>query len=768
MKYIVVFILPLLLGFAPPVAQAATPEQVDAAMEKAMTHLLAVQKNGNWESVTQPDISVAAEGSVTGSQFGGQTALATYALLCGGHSSTDPQLADAISFLLKTEPHGVYAAGFRCLVWSRIPLDKRTRPGAKRDFKYLLDAMHTSGPGRGEFGYTSRPGVPGNPIYDQSVSQIAVLGLWSLSRSGFEVPTSDWRMMDSAWRSHQYSDGSWPYYDSPKSGWNLHTASMTTAGIATLFILDQSLQISARSSGNPKDANIDLAFTWLGGHFDSAFQPIREAARVEPYTLFGLSRIGASSGYRRIGQIDWFQRASDYLCSTQGADGSWSTNYIPDVSGTSLGLLCLSYGRAPIVINKLQYRIAGQSGESEAHWNQRPQDCFNFVTWLGSSLESRLNWQIMDLDALTAEFQSSPILFISGNQTLRYTDAEKLALRLFVEQGGMILGNADESSEAFSKGFASLAAELFPAYELRELPEGHPIYVNEQFPSRRWKSPIRIKGVSNGVRELMLLPSADMSKAFQNQLYSGAGSELFELASDIVQYATDKTVTDVHIQRYHVVSDASAPIQRTVSIARLQYAGNWDPEPGGWRRLAAVMNNQNHTRLKVDAVKPGTGNLHDYKFAHLTGTDTFKLQDSDRAEIRQFIDQGGVLCIDAAGGSARFAASAEAELVQIFGPDARSSLDSPLPPESPIFTQPSSPVTTVAYRSFARSNLIGSLKTARLCGITRTGRLVALFSREDISAGLVGEPVDGVIGYSPESATAILRNIILAIAGDQK
>jgi hypothetical protein len=35
-------------------------------------------------------------------------------------------------------------------------------------------------------------------------------------------------------------------------------------------------------------------------------------------------------------------------------------------------------------------------------------------------------------------------------------------------------------------------------------------------------------------------------------------------------------------------------------------------------------------------------------------------------------------------------------------------------------------------------------------------------SREDLSAGLVGEQIDGIVGYTPDTATDIMRNIILA------
>lgn len=42
--------------------------------------------------------------------------------------------------------------------------------------------------------------------------------------------------------------------------------------------------------------------------------------------------------------------------------------------------------------------------------------------------------------------------------------------------------------------------------------------------------------------------------------------------------------------------------------------------------------------------------------------------------------------------------------------------------------------------------------------------MAVFYSREDLSAGMVGEPVDGVLGYNPETATEIMRNIVLSAA----
>jgi hypothetical protein len=39
-----------------------------------------------------------------------------------------------------------------------------------------------------------------------------------------------------------------------------------------------------------------------------------------------------------------------------------------------------------------------------------------------------------------------------------------------------------------------------------------------------------------------------------------------------------------------------------------------------------------------------------------------------------------------------------------------------------------------------------------------------VFSREDLSAGLVGQDFDGILGYTPETATRLMARQILSVA----
>jgi hypothetical protein len=52
----------------------------------------------------------------------------------------------------------------------------------------------------------------------------------------------------------------------------------------------------------------------------------------------------------------------------------------------------------------------------------------------------------------------------------------------------------------------------------------------------------------------------------------------------------------------------------------------------------------------------------------------------------------------------------------------------------------------------------------RLKGLAFRGKWAVIYSAEDLSTGLVGQPVDGVHGYAPATATEIVRRIVLNAA----
>src|SRR5207248_4706286 len=149
-------------------------------------------------------------------------------------------------------------------------------------------------------------------------------------------------------------------------------------------------------------------------------------------------------------------------------------------------------------------------------WNEHPRDLANLSQWMGERIEEELNWQVVNLQVSPDDLHDAPILYLSGNEALDFGEADVAKLREFVEDGGMILGNADCDNLAFVSSFEKLGRRLFPKYEFRELPAEHLIYTEELF--KKFKTRPRLLGLSNDVRELMvLMPSGDPARWWQSR-----------------------------------------------------------------------------------------------------------------------------------------------------------------------------------------------------------------------------------------------------------
>ena len=353
--------------------------------------------------------------------------------------------------------------------------------------------------------------------------------------------------------------------------------------------------------------------------------------------------------------------AQDYLVRSQKEDGSWESDrgVIPD---TSFGLLFLSRGRAPLLMNKLQYSVTDKKEELADAWNERPRDLANLAQWMGTQLETSFNWQVMDLSTPPDEMHNAPILYISGSKLLSFSEDEKKLLRTYCERGGLILANADCGLPAFAQSFTKLGEELFPKYKFQQVSNNDLIW-HEQY--SQWRLKPKVMELTNGVRKLMvLIPEADPARAWQGRQVK-TREIMYQLAANIYLYAIDLKNARPKDDTYLASIKPTTQPAKAVSIARVDAGESPDPEPGGWAQFAAVMMNRYHVKIDTHFLK--TSNLDSVKIAHLTGTGKLTLTDQQRLELKAFVQRGGTLIIDAAGGSSIFADSADSELETMFG-----------------------------------------------------------------------------------------------------
>jgi len=745
----------VMLAMALPARAEVTPQQVQDAIAKAKDYLYSQEKDGNWENVPAPNPGAGV--GENGGNWGGRTALATLALVVAGEKPNDPRIDQAVKFNVAAEIKGIYALGIHAQLLAILPQSQDVHDAEKKDFKLLRNAL-----GDGKVGNEDTTGFYAYLItggfYHHSPSQFGVLGMWQLSEAGVEVSDSYWQTIDKAWRRTQTAAGNWNYRlepDDPKSMPNSRE-SMTAGGVATLFITKTMLGLGAPIDCNTPpapDEALEKGLKYLGDHFKDIM-----ATPFPYYTWYGIERIGLASGRRNIGTNDWYQAGVETMLK----------NPPNDVINTSFMLLFLSRGSAPIVMQKLQYKAKdpakGPPGSGNVLWDQRPRDVANLTNWMIREFDNTtVAWQSVDISAREEDFHDAPIVFISGSTDPIFTEAEKAKLRQYVEEGGLIVGNANCNSPAFKAAFIKLGKELFPKYEFRNLPPRHPILINEEFPFAAGKPHPDVTGISNEVRELMLLVDGDPAAAWQGQAKSTKKSS-FQIATNIYLYASG-SASDLRRrgETYFVRLSPTAHPAQQFRMARIQYQGNWDPEPAGWKRLAAMLQNADKLKLDVDTVELGKGDLSAYKFAHLTGTAAVKFNQTELDAIKAYVNGGGTLLIDAAGGSSAFVTTVSEQLRKLFAAELAGEDSIPmLGDNDPIYTA-GTPLKAM-YRAYVRK--VGNFRSWRephLRAIKVANRNAVYFSEEDLSAGLVGVTDDGINGYRPDTAVDLATRIVMSI-----
>ena len=742
-------------------------EAVEKAIAGAVKYVLSRQySDGSWQPY------VAGHRQETG-----PTALVVYALLESGMSPQNTNIARALAWLEKHPAETTYSLVCRCSAWlaASWKTKGRYRGNLRRESKQLVDAAGAAG----AYTYPASPGAS-HKMWDNSNSQFGLLGVWAAKQLDVEVPTTYWQAVMRHWERTQLRGGGWNY--GPGSASKAATGTMTAGGVASLFVCFDNLHAEEfLGCGRKMDYKPILrGLAWFDKNFAKTVENwgnVREGY----YYMYGVERVGLAAGYKYFGTKDWYKIGAGKLIGWQQADGSWlgvhdnPANQLEEakarpgaegnlpvsrphrLSDTCFALLFLIRGRRPVLFNKLEF-----TGD----WNNRPRDLAQLTRWITRTFEKPVNWQIVNLKVPVRELHDAPILYISGSKAPRFSQQDMDKLRRFVWEGGCLFSVTECDGKEFAKGIRELYAKLFGDYELVPAGKDHPIY-RAHFPLA---GAPRLSIVSNGVRPLAVHTDMDLSKSWQLRNVM-TERFAFQTAANVFMYVTDRGSL-----RYRGTSPwpeprAVAPAKR-VTLFRLKHSGNCDPEPLALKRFALMMRNEARTEVQVlRPASPASLARTPAKVALMTGTGEFKLTDAEKQVVKEFVERGGTLVIDAAGGpnfskgprpgTSRlhgFAASAEQAVEDIFGAGSLRRLST----TSPVLNAPGVAVTRARYRRRTQKRL-GSPRTASLRAVLVDGRPGVIYSREDITGGLVGYQASTVDGYAPRTAFEILRSIVLSV-----
>ena len=152
-------------------------------------------------------------------------------------------------------------------------------------------------------------------------------------------------------------------------------------------------------------------------------------------------------------------------------------------------------------------------------------------------------------------------------------------------------------------------------------------------------------------------------------------------------------------------------------------------------------------------------------FAHLTGTAAIDLGDQDKQAIRKFVEDGGVLMIDAAGGSKEFASSMQRMMTSAF-PSAQLQPITHAPVLLSDQFDGMYDLNKPRLRSYAVEK--GFSGDAATMQILSSGKGHVIFSPLDVSSGLLGTDTYGILGYSHDYSEKFVQNLLLWMLNGQR
>jgi hypothetical protein len=736
-------------GLAPSVQARPSDDDVKKGIKSIIDALYAQQlPNGTW------DLDKPGADHVTGVNWGGTTALITYALLSAGESYQNPKLTRAIEYLKNTsdkpdkygEIKATYAIGLRAHVWSHLP--PQFEKYLQKDIAWLLSA-NGGGPAGGGYQYLKpgNAGVSANPAggpYDNSVTQYGVLGVWEGAKRSLPIGTGYWKRVEDHFLKTQNPDGGWHYNDTPEGSYG----SMTAAGLAALFITQDYLHnqdyhnpgVTRKSMIQDK---INGGLDWFDKNFDATTNPGKGG--FSNYWLMGVERVGLACGYKYFNGKDWYAEGADALLKAPGTGAD-----------AAFALLFLVRGRVPVLLNKL-------SLGKDFDWNNRPRDVAKLSEWISDEVENHMNFQIVGIENKPEDWLDAPMLYIASDQPINggtgtaggMTDEQAAKIKRYIDLGGMLVTTADTGSGKFNKSIEQLVAKWYPDLHLAPVKDDD-MLMNIVFQIKGEK--IRLQSVNNGIRHVVLHIPTDISWNFHSSNHTDPTP--WQLFVNAYFYATEKGRIRARLDQ-HFVERKTTGGGPKIAIGRAKYDGNWNPEPLAWEVQSNYMFNNTKADLAIQEVdlaslpKPA-----DVPFVHVTGTVAMTFTQTQIDGIKAYADAGGVILFENAGGRGAFAESVNQMLAKAY-PKNRLK---PVSTQAALITGAGTggvDCKKVDYRSFAILKM-GQINAPRLMGVSFDDvNPRILVSGEDLTSAMLDQPVWGVFGYDNASAQKLMTNIVL-------
>jgi hypothetical protein len=406
-------------------------------------------------------------------------------------------------------------------------------------------------------------------------------------------------------------------------------------------------------------------------------------------------------------------------------------------------------------------------------WTRTPNDLKGLLEWLSAEMNVHFTSNIKSFDEIDPEPTRNPLLYRSGYKPFKLSASEVARVRTYILNGGTVVFNSLVGNPEAYQSALDAAKSILPERNIYRLRMDHPVFRSfynidkVAFRDRMVKDGVvtdpypYLEGIDVDNRTAIIISRWDFSLGWEanaHESWGYADVDSRKLGANIVAYVTAMRDAGRSVGKSVELADADKKSAGKFRVGQVVHAGPWKTRSAAFPMLLNELNRQTGTAVSFDLrdVPLTDASIFEMPFMYLTGTTDFALSDQERANLRKFLMNGGVLFVEAGEGRQSFDQAFRQELAKVL-PSAKLE---PLPQAHEIFRQPKSLQTVKARPALAakRGNQIDV--PPELFGVELNGALSVIYTPNDLSAGWERAIAPYAIGYEPQDATAIGLNVL--------
>ena len=410
----------------------------------------------------------------------------------------------------------------------------------------------------------------------------------------------------------------------------------------------------------------------------------------------------------------------------------------------------------PALVGKVRYGkvVEGKDERGRPYryldWTTDPGDMKNLIRRANRDLGVRYRSVATTFNKFSFSPDELPILYLTGHEAVSLDDETRKKLRVYLQDGGMLLCDACCGSKDYIEGWVKEINVIFPRKKVRPLPPDHPVFncfhkiekVGYHVEGKgRFRSGPVLMGINIGCRTAVIMTPYDLSCGWDGHFHEKGkrvwpAEDAKRLGVNMVCYALATYRLGRFLSTRKVYFEQDEPGEDRLVIGQVVHGGDWDPVPSALLNLLkyAAANSTMEVKFKREAVNLGKVDPFNHPVLYMTGHFDFALKRAEAENLRRYLRNGGVLVADACCGMKGFDLAFRREMGRVL-PGTKLE---PVGLDDALFSAAGTRVTRVEYTPMAQK-AHPELEAPVVYGAKIGGAWTVMYSPLGLGCGWEGE-----------------------------